>query len=591
MRVTFRVHILVNADQRGRTLNDVMEEDNLYKLFCKEIYEVVKKFVSEREMSAQEAALDATSLPLIEFSRQFVPVQVNNPQEMKMMVKPESRRKDDKDFFYSLPITKYIHRMSELFVKYELTGPVGVKMMNGEQVDFDNMCMFEFFASYIPSYSTEPDGRPGVTRVKKRVRKAVVVPTPYRKDNAQDEDWAYQTLMLFLPFRSHSEVLVHPTGRELHREGEDYDYIEEQDGVLMQSLFEDVDDEGFLLPIPERTEHFGPAGPNSATPYPTATSLLLAIIDDPQYWPEELQQRRERAVVLEQALRNQMNGTKDLTPEDMIEWARQHNQLGDDGFTVEEITDMCETVADIRDETKLTADPDYGAFHGPSATEEVKKSIAEVTKKKAVNYTQVYSREVFDEERQLDTRSLLNLLNEELESVANNQGIKVRQKAVLLALGAAIQDILREQLGLAVRNPRTCRLILQGEAGTGKTYVLCKAEDMCMKYLGRRSVRSFAPTANACKNYANGSTMHRVFHKAVMQKGKRSAIDVNSSNLEMTESVELTNEMRGVYALIGDEMSMMSPADIDLIDKRMQEALKVDIGTDVRRVSIELHEY
>lgn len=91
--------------------NHVEEEDNLYKIFCKRIYDVVKKFVSEREMSAQEAALDATSLPLIEFSRQFVPIQLNNTQEMRLMLKPESRMKDEKDFFYSLPVTKYIHRM------------------------------------------------------------------------------------------------------------------------------------------------------------------------------------------------------------------------------------------------------------------------------------------------------------------------------------------------------------------------------------------------------------------------------------------------------------------------------------------------
>lgn len=71
----------------------------------------MKKFVSEREMSAQEAALDATGLPLIEFSRSFVCVQANNPHETRLLVKPERRRKDEKDFFYSLAVTKYIHSM------------------------------------------------------------------------------------------------------------------------------------------------------------------------------------------------------------------------------------------------------------------------------------------------------------------------------------------------------------------------------------------------------------------------------------------------------------------------------------------------
>lgn len=565
------------------------ENQNLHKVFCKKVYDVVKKFVSEREMSAQEAALDATSLPLIEFSRQFVAVQANTPYATRLLIKPERQRKDAKDLFYSLPVTKYIHSTYLLGVVYYYIGPVGKHLFGEEEVDFDNMSMFEFFSQFTASYTAQQDGLPGITRVQKRRRLAVVVPTPYRRDDPKDEDWCYQILMMFTPFRCHTEVLVHPTGRSLNREGEDIEYVDEEDGVVLRNLFRDMDEANQSGERPRTTQYFGPYGENSSTPYPSAIALVADIIDKAQHWPAAFALRRERATLVEHAVRNDMRLMENPSEEDIVAYARRHSLAGVDGFSVEEVLALWNECQNARQQGNLKADPLQAAFHGQPAVDEVTKILALIAdSQKTTNFTTVYDQEVFDEQR-LTTQDLLDTLAAELRSIRSDRTIKVRQKAVLLTLGGTIEDILLCQLtGRDVEKPRTCRMVLQGEAGTGKTFVLCKAEDMCMKYLGRRSVRSFAPTANACKNYANGSTLHRVFHKAVRGRGNRSVAEINSSWLDGLSSTALISEMRGVQALIGDEMSMISPADIDLIDKRMQEALKVDNVDEVSQLHIDV---
>ena len=73
----------------------------------------------EREVTAQEAALDALGLPLIEFSCDSVCLQVRKPADTVHFVRPreqleKKRRVQGKlewgDITYDPPVTKYIRR-------------------------------------------------------------------------------------------------------------------------------------------------------------------------------------------------------------------------------------------------------------------------------------------------------------------------------------------------------------------------------------------------------------------------------------------------------------------------------------------------
>ena len=51
------------------------------KAYYQEVYRAVRQMYGEREVTAQEAALDALGLPLIEFSCQSMCVQVRKPED------------------------------------------------------------------------------------------------------------------------------------------------------------------------------------------------------------------------------------------------------------------------------------------------------------------------------------------------------------------------------------------------------------------------------------------------------------------------------------------------------------------------------
>lgn len=79
----------------------------------------IRMMVAEREMTVQEAALDALSLPLIEFSCQAVYVQVKRPSDTTHMLRPHAhwakKKKEEghvewKDITYDAPVCKYIKR-------------------------------------------------------------------------------------------------------------------------------------------------------------------------------------------------------------------------------------------------------------------------------------------------------------------------------------------------------------------------------------------------------------------------------------------------------------------------------------------------
>ena len=94
-------------------------QEKSVKSFYEEVNRAVRKMVAEREVTAQEAALDAFGLPLIEFSCQAIYVQVRKPGDTTHLLRPkkdlENRRRvhgrlDWDNIVYDPPVNKYIKR-------------------------------------------------------------------------------------------------------------------------------------------------------------------------------------------------------------------------------------------------------------------------------------------------------------------------------------------------------------------------------------------------------------------------------------------------------------------------------------------------
>ena len=94
------------------------EVDDVARALHKDIYDTVKRVVADREMTAQEAALDALQLPLIQFSTSVVYVQTNRPDDTHVLPRKKKdrakrRRVDDlhRHLVHDPPVTKYVLRM------------------------------------------------------------------------------------------------------------------------------------------------------------------------------------------------------------------------------------------------------------------------------------------------------------------------------------------------------------------------------------------------------------------------------------------------------------------------------------------------
>ena len=83
-------------------------------MFYKKMYSIVRNVIGQREMSAQEAALDAFGLPLIMFSRKMIYLQARRPEETLLHLKNNRDRdhSNPNDLFYDPPVIKYIKSKS-----------------------------------------------------------------------------------------------------------------------------------------------------------------------------------------------------------------------------------------------------------------------------------------------------------------------------------------------------------------------------------------------------------------------------------------------------------------------------------------------
>lgn len=82
------------------------------------MYSIVRSVIGQREISAQEASIDAFGGPLIKFSRKIAYIQAREPEETQLRVKSKNRRdsSNPNDLFYDPAVMKYIKRMYKSFV-------------------------------------------------------------------------------------------------------------------------------------------------------------------------------------------------------------------------------------------------------------------------------------------------------------------------------------------------------------------------------------------------------------------------------------------------------------------------------------------
>ena len=157
------------------------------------------------------------------------------------------------------------------------------------------------------------------------------------------------------------------------------------------------------------------------------------------------------------------------------------------------------------------------------------------------------------------------------------KNLRLRQKLVLLMVIDTIEDLVTEKHVRENREMRTCRLILQGEAGTGKTYVLKEVVNLLCFFLSPFAVRVFAPTAHAAKTYQDCPCGATTFHK-MWQKTWGGSEDMYGGSgltpsLTGAANDRFTVTMKDVRALICDEISMISPSDVELMSRRVCDCM------------------
>jgi ATP-dependent Zn protease len=106
---------------------------------------------------------------------------------------------------------------------------------------------------------------------------------------------------------------------------------------------------------------------------------------------------------------------------------------------------------------------------------------------------------------------------------------------------------------------------------TSGSSVLKTAEEMLSRYLGPKEYRIFAATHHVCKQFRKANTLHSTFVKKYKDTEKENISKLKSPK----EFGKLGASLIKVVALIGDEMSMISPADLALIDSRMRQITNI----------------
>lgn len=492
--------------------------------------------------------------------------------------------------------------------------------------------MYEFFSEFERRFNKDL----GEFELVKRKRPSVIIPTPILKADLDDERWAYQMLMMFTAFRNHAEVMLHPKYRDLdtprpydytdeelylqahphmsiaevvERESDcdtsdDYDDNEQEVGQVVQTqtitniVGLPSEDELHVGEI-ERlvTSHDNNFANSVPRPrpevYTSAVELLKSVIGcvAEGWWPDKYIDTMGILEAIEGYMKQAFVDSATLpTVDDAMARLRTMGLDEQDHLCVEELMTKFSAEYNLKLTNGLVDDHTRFFFTNPT----YKRNITDFTKRCTAKHDVALPAQeqtgltdsTSQALRATAPEELLTVLRTTRQDIVCNTGsysiapklFKVRQKAVLLVVIDTIEDILRGECAEQSFDPKTarhCRLLLQGEGGTGKTTVLREVVELCCTFLSPNAVRVFAPTAQAVKPYETcrcpTSTFHRVWSKNVGYPGADDYYVQNQGDLTNAKLNEWLLSMKDVKVLICDEMSMLSPSDIELMSRRLNK--------------------
>lgn len=477
-----------------------------------------------------------------------------------------------------------------------------------KDVDVDHMCMYEFFSEY----RCEQDPITLNYRMKKRKKPIIVVPTPYFRPSLDGEKWCYQAMMLFTPFRTHSDVLRHPLWRNCRDLLPPMEYIDPDLSVglpeptapadppptseaLVEEMYsgEPLDWDDLTPEIAQRMYdmHFAPPlrfeEPEWDGMYPRATILLPTVLGDPDCWPAKYAHYPGVLTAINDHL-TQAYLEANTVPEqaDLLNALAQMGVDPEGPFCVEEMLAALQEQLGAGGASRLPNAPAAGAYVGPQLSAALQKYYEDNKPSKKATSTAPSYPDPHADLRTATAAELVALAEGELRSIlggsAPYESCALRQRMFLSVVMEAVVDVIKVDNGIPCPAPRTCRMILQGEAGTGKSYVLKIAVDLCCKYLQPRAVKVFAPTAFAAKVYeecpCGSTTFASVWKKGYASGSKKKAKSsgrCKTGNMPTDTASAMKLEMEPVRALICDEMSMLSPNDIAVMHNRLSQAFGI----------------
>lgn len=496
-------------------------------------------------------------------------------------------------------------------------GPVGEVEVSGEKVNFDKMCMYEFFSEY--NSTTDPST--GETVLKKRKKPAVVIPTPIVKASIDDEMWCYQMLMMYTPFRSHADVLTLPTSRCLCTPV-DYEYVAppeevpvreptlEETQAVVDAPADEPDLEVLFDDDVAASENDDATGDRTINTRIATEALSSTIIDldrtidsiqqhtytavelfkivagkEEQYWPKKYCDNSTILEAIEAVVKSTVLDSGDTdhipTPGEIQELLRARGIDEPELMNLEELMTKTAMEFNMKNKSNLVDAPLDGYCCSRTYKDDVDRQLQACKKAVQPRLTaeQRQERSIAD-----GVHCLLDYRNDLKYKLGKFRTMAVRQRAFICTVLDASEDALKAEAGEMI-TPRTCHCILQGEAGTGKTHLLRAAVQICCEVLGPNSVRVCAPTAHAAKAYSDCGCLATTFHRMF---AKDARIEASSSRGQVSligdKLAEWTVMMKGVKVIIVDEMSMLSPADIWLMNTRLRDAY-APTTREVRQIS------
>jgi 3-isopropylmalate dehydratase small subunit len=420
------------------------------------------------------------------------------------------------------------------------------------EVDMENMCFMEFFEEWNSTVNKD-----GSISVVKRKKPAIINVVPFAKPDLEDPTYCYQQLMLYTPFRRHSDVLKPLDERVDEPEDETFT-------LSLNASVNDNCDPCELLKKVITDEKF----PKKYAKRREATELLAAAFDSTRITEEDTERNIHNFMMLYGI--EDYEGLNGLTLDEMEELMTGYrNEISNYNIVIDNDSGI------INDHQRhLDADK----FARAMINRGKQDRFATKNKKKKTENTNTENNQQQQNNNNANVTNLvINEIDHKLDElkieetlvIEGNRFDEYQKKLLLLVLKAIKSTLLHKKSYLShaqVVPGDTCHIIVQGAGGSGKTTVLLEVKRLIQKYLGEKSLKLFAPTATAAV-LLGGTTLHRVF----LKKGRS---DWNEYNrLPKGGSIgQLQADFADVYAIIGDEMSMITTYDIVLIARRLADA-------------------